>query len=67
MSAGGRNVYLQGITTRVDAVPEYIKMLQQDAAMAQVNFGILKLLKTPGGQIKFSSGSGMKNYGYSIV
>ncbi|HRH77086.1 MAG TPA: hypothetical protein PK129_07035 [Cellvibrionaceae bacterium] len=56
VSAGGRNVYLQGITTRVDAVPEYIKMLQQDAAMAQVNFGILKLLKTPGGQIEFSSG-----------
>lgn len=56
VSAGGRDVYLHGLTTRVDAVPEYIKILQQDAAMANVNFGILKLLKTANGQIEFSSG-----------
>ncbi|HMU65910.1 MAG TPA: hypothetical protein PKE57_02115 [Cellvibrionaceae bacterium] len=56
VAAGGRDVYLHGITTRVDAVPEYIKILQQDAAMAKVNFGVLKLLKAAGGQIEFSSG-----------
>ena len=56
LRAGGRNVYLHGVTTRVDAVPEYINVLQQDAVMANVNFGILKLLKNGGGQIEFTSG-----------
>lgn len=56
VSAGGRDVYLHGLTSRVDAVPEFIKILQQDAAMAKVNFGVLKLMKIAGGQIEFSSG-----------
>jgi|GEM_PF-5793913 len=56
VSAGGRDLYLRGMATRVDAVPEYIKILQQDTAMANVNFGVLKLLKTASGQIEFSSG-----------
>jgi hypothetical protein len=56
LSAGGRNLFLHGMTSRVDAVPEYIKALQQDATMANINFGALKLSKTTGNQMEFSYG-----------
>ncbi|MEY4590648.1 MAG: hypothetical protein RL497_2724 [Pseudomonadota bacterium] len=56
LGAGGRNLYLHGMTTRVDAVPEYIKALQQDAALANSNPGVLKLTKNSSGQIEFSFG-----------
>ncbi|HEY6530541.1 MAG TPA: hypothetical protein VIZ65_17765 [Cellvibrionaceae bacterium] len=56
LGAGGHNLYLHGMTSRVDAVPEYIKALQQDAAMANINFGALKLSKTTGNQMEFSYG-----------
>lgn len=56
LSAGGHDLYLHGKTTRVDAVPEYIKALQQNSAMASVNIGALKLTRMVGGQMEFRLG-----------
>lgn len=56
LSNGGRELFLQGKTVRIDAVPEYIKTFQQDPAMANVSLGILRLVKTSDRHLEFKVG-----------